>query len=313
MEQERLTVSYETFYREQYEPLLVHKKPSTARGERILQRLWVLPVIGKRPIREVGVLDIERVKQGLVKAGRAPRTIEYTFAVIRMVINVAIQRGFYVGQNPIAAVKKMKFDNRRTRFLSHDEAEALLIEIAKRSMTIHNMALLALHTGLRLSEICGLCWSDVDLTHNVLTVRDTKSGKNRHVPMTERVRKMFQHIAEEAGTGALVFPSRKGELRKGPISNSFDKAVDALGFNEGVTDRRQKVTFHVLRHTCASWMAMAGVELYSIKEVLGHQSIQMTERYSHLCPSRLRAAIDTMENALNAQDKVVSIRRTQHG
>ncbi len=308
VEQERMRTTYADFYAQHYKPELVHKKAGTAERERILQRLWILPVIGHRPIREIVPLDLERVKQHMLKAGRAHRTAHYALTVVRMVMGAAIKAGYFIGQNPVADVRKLKYDNRRTRFLSHEEADMLLTEIAKRSQLVHNMSLLSIHTGLRLGEIYSLRWSDVDVVHGVTTVRNTKSGRTRHVPMTERVKKMFTAMTEQSGTG-LVFPDRNGQRQKGNISNSFDRAVDALGLNNGVDDRRQRVTFHTLRHTCASWMAMAGVELYSIKEILGHQSIAMTERYSHLCPSRLKAAVGMMEAALEQgrEAKVVTI------
>jgi integrase len=308
LERERLATTYETFFREHYEPKLVYKKAATAEREIALHRLWIFPVIANRPVRDLAPLDLERIRHRMLKAGRAARTAHYAMAVIRMVINVAIKTGYFVGTNPVADVRRMKFDNRRTRFLSHEEADALLGELTKRSPTVHNMAVLALHAGFRLGELYNLRWSDIDVTHSLITVRDTKSGRTRSIPMSGRVRQLF--ISADGGDASrLVFPDKEGRQRKGNISNSFDRAVDALGFNEGITDRRQRVTFHTLRHTCASWLAMAGVELYTIKEILGHQTIQMTERYSHLCPSRLKAAVATMESAIQQRTaQIVSLR-----
>jgi integrase len=86
--------------------------------------------------------------------------------------------------------------------------------------------------------------------------------------------------------------------------------VAALGFNNGVTDPRQKVVFHTLRHTFASWLAEQSVDLYSVKELMGHGTLAMTERYSHHSPDKLRRAVKTFEagmDAAKARGKVVKI------
>jgi site-specific recombinase XerD len=94
---------------------------------------------------------------------------------------------------------------------------------------------------------------------------------------------------------SLVFLGRDGAkiLR---ISKSFERAVDELKFNEGVADRRQRVTFHTLRHTFASWLAMDGINPFHLKELLGHSDLKLTERYSHLSESTLKKAALRIQN-----------------
>ncbi len=107
--------------------------------------------------------------------------------------------------------------------------------------------------------------------------------------MTTTVKEMLsRREIEERNT--LVFPSQKG--KKIPqISKSFARAVDELGLNNGVTDRRDRVVFHTLRHTFASWLVENGENLYTVKELLGHSTLQMTERYAHLGDNTLKKAI----------------------
>ncbi len=108
----------------------------------------------------------------------------------------------------------------------------------------------------------------------------------------------------------LVFPSRNGKKRK-QISKTFDRTIKELGLNNGVRDRRQKLTFHSCRHTCASWLVQAGVPLFTVKEILGHSTIALTERYSHLAPSTFRQAAEAIEQAgaiRENQSKTVSLR-----
>jgi len=93
-----------------------------------------------------------------------------------------------------------------------------------------------------------------------------------------------------------VFLSTKGEKIK-EVSNAFAKVVKRLGFNEGITDRRQKVSFHTLRHTFASWLALRGESILTIKELLGHQTLAMTERYSHLIPDHKRRAVEGIDES----------------
>ncbi|MCI5131747.1 MAG: site-specific integrase, partial [Candidatus Electrothrix sp. EH2] len=139
-------------------------------------------------------------------------------------------------------------------------------------------------------------WRYVDFVNKQVTLIETKSGKDRTVPMPEKVYEMFQSREEGPGN-ALVFPDTKGNKRN-RISKTFDKTVEAMGLNEGITDRKNKLVFHSCRHTCASWLVQAGVPLLTVKEILGHSTIALTERYSHLAPDGTRAALQVMEKAI---------------
>jgi integrase len=97
-----------------------------------------------------------------------------------------------------------------------------------------------------------------------------------------------------------LFPARDGsQLSETSVSKTFPRSVKTLGFNENVTDDRQKVVFHTLRHTFASWLAIDGVPLYTISKLMGHSSIEMTMRYAHLCPDSKRDAVAMLEKRAN--------------
>jgi integrase len=84
-----------------------------------------------------------------------------------------------------------------------------------------------------------------------------------------------------------------------------------MGLNEGITDPRQKVTFHTLRHTFASWLAIQGESLITIKELLGHKSMAMTERYSHLTPDHKHLAVKNLEAGFKRKPKIISIEKAK--
>lgn len=266
---------------------------------------WIGPAIGDKPMRDVSPFDLERIKKTMAEAGKSPKTIHYVLATIRQVFNFARRVGFYAGDNPVSLVKKPTADNRRIRFLTVEEAERLLAMLKDRAPNVHDMALLSLQCGLRAGEVFNLTWNDVDLDRDMLALRDTKSGKTRHVPMTQRVKSMLQERERSVPAG-LVFPSSRGG-KIVAVSNSFEKVVDALGLNDGIEDRRQKVVFHTCRHTFASWLVERGVDIYTVKELLGHATLAMTARYSHLAPDTLRRAMKTLDGI--GAGKVVRMKR----
>lgn len=271
---------------------------------------WIEPDLANIPMREVSPFHLEKIKSKMSKKGRAPRSIEYVLAIIRQVFNHAKRTDLFAGDNPVSKVKIPRTDNRRVRFLTHDEADTLLTELMKKSKQVHDMALLSLHTGMRAGEIFSLTWGCVDLEAGIIHLRpeDTKNKTGRPVFMTQAVKDMLAEIMPgDAGMDDLVFPGRNG-VKIVQISQSFKKEADRL-FNEGVDDTRQRVTFHTLRHTYASWLVMEGVDLYRVKELLGHKDLTMTQRYSHLAPDSLRGAVNILEAALRPKAEVIPIQQ----
>jgi integrase len=283
-----------------------NKAAHTAYAEEAAYRLWLSPTLADKPLRDIKPIHLERIKKTMTEAGRSAQTVRHVLAALRQVFNFAKRHGLYAGDNPVSLVKKPMTDSRRLRFLTHGEAEHLLAALAERESNVHDMALLALHCGLRAGEIFSLTWGDVDLERGVLILRDTKSGKTRAAYVTEAVAAMLADM-DRRDHNDLVFPSANGG-RIVQISETFNRVVTALGLNNGVTDPRQKVVFHTLRHTFASWLVEQGIDLYSVKELMGHGTLAMTERYSHLSPDKLRRAIKTLEASLDKpQGKVMPL------
>lgn len=302
-QREKDSMPLEVFFNSIYYPAIqAEKKPNTHGREEQLFRSWINPTIGEKPLKEISVFDIERLKKTLMDAGRSPRTIEYTLTVVGMIFRFAERTGYHVGEIPTARVKRPKFDNKRVRFLSLDEAHRLLDILKTMSQPVHDMALISLHCGLRAGEIFSLTWRAVDLEHGLINLLNTKSVRTRTLSMTDDVKKALNAMVRGKNND-LVFPTRYGSRIK-VISPSFGKAVRRAGFNDGVTDRRQRVSFHTLRHTFASWLVMEGISLYEVKELLGHASLTMTERYSHLSPDRNRRAAEAM-GAIFQKERII--------
>jgi site-specific recombinase XerD len=120
-----------------------------------------------------------------------------------------------------------------------------------------------------------------------MTLVDTKNNnKTRHVPMTREAEELLKTLRQENSVG-LVFKTRDGNPIK-QLSKTYARTIEELGFNKKITDKRQKVVFHTLRHSYASWLMMEGADLFVVKELLGHSTTAMTERYSHLSPEHLK-------------------------
>ena len=298
-------VTFKSYFENSYLPIQkTHKGQDTWIKETGHAENWIYPVIGNIPIKNVSSFHIERIKKNLLDAGRTPRTVQYCLATIRQTWNHARRAGIVSGDSPTRAVKIPKFDNQRQRYLTPDECSLLLAELKIRSETIYCMALLSLDAGLRFSEIAGLQWQDIDIIRETVLLRDTKSGKNRTVYMTERIKCLFSGMPK-SGPDALVFPDRNGKARK-EVGEIFRLVVEKLGLNSGIDDDRLKCVFHSLRHTHASRLLESGADIYRVKELLGHAHVTTTERYSHVTADRLRSAIKDMEKMHN-QGQVIPL------
>ena len=185
--------------------------------------------------------------------------------------------------NPMERLKFLPENNARLRYLSMEECERLLASCLTPHM--HAMATLALHTGMRLGEILNLCGHDLDFGSGHIIIRDSKNGQPRHVPMDSAVRDLLSGYIPSVGT-SHVFPSASGG-RLSTVQKAFRNARIRAGMPE--------LHFHDLRHTFASQWMMNGGDLYVLKDILGHKSIAMTQRYAHLSPAFKQAMVERME------------------
>ena len=307
-------ISFSDVFMKYIEQAKHDKNIETFKGELWRYNKWLSPLFKGLSMKDISPFILEKIKKQMTDAKKSSRTTTLVLSLVRQVFNYAKNHDLYNGDNPVSKVKKPSEDNRRSRFLSHEEAALLLDALQQVSSTTHNMALLSLHCGLRAGEIFSLTWNDIDFRNGTILIKDTKSGRNRNAVMTSGVREILEQRSKHK-TSDIVFPSRTG-TRTEEVSHTFDRVVTKLGFNANIKDRRQKVVFHTLRHTYASWLVMSGVDLYTVQRLMGHSTISMTERYSHLAPDHLRKAVSKLEDSINQhkQNNIVefsSIKQSQ--
>ena len=231
--------------------------------------------------------------------------MHYLLQIVGQVFRYARNNCLFNGEIPTARVKRPSYDNQRRRYLTRIEAETLLEELAARSRDLYGTAALSLYSGMRAGELFNLTWSCVDLENETLTLLDTKNGKTRTVFLNEQARVILE-TRPRGKPNELVFPARGGG-KIIQISDSFNRAVNKLKWNQDVEDRRQKVTFHTLRHRFASWLVEDGTDLFTVKELLGHADYAMAARYSHVGAESLRAAVKRLSKAPAQKAEVVQI------
>ncbi len=257
---------------------------------------------------QISPFDLERIKIKSLEKGLAPATVKHILVLVGEVFNKTLAWGFYKGVNPAAKVKKPMLQNRRERFLTYDEAEKLLAALGKVSDTVHGISLLSLYSGMRAGEIFNLRGQDLDFENDLIHVSDPKNMRPRKAIMTNGIKAMLFERRPETPS-EFVFKAKDGGQIK-EVSRTFDRVVDQLKLNGGIEDPRQKVVFHSLRHTFASWLALKGETIQTIADLLGHRSLAMTQRYAHLTTDHKRQAVMDLEAAVKLKNKLVHITNT---
>ena len=298
----------------------------------------ILPILGDRLAREItpqDVADLGRVvaakrplsgrNKNNPAAGLSPQTVLHILKTVREVYKYALETPapgapgimLFSGANPAIlsrrnrAIMLPKMDSRRLRVLSDAEITELLSYRGRRgeSVEIHDMILLSLDTGLRAGELLNLRCESCDpetgairvLTGAKDSARSTKGGKTRILHagrLFPEALSMLRERLQRIPSGYL-FPGPDGHVRS-PFSlpRAMHRIMDKLGFNDGVTDPRNRVVWHTLRHTFATRMLEAGLDIYALKTLMGHASVTTTEIYLHICDmDKRRAALAKAELA----------------
>jgi integrase len=185
------------------------------------------------------------------------------------------------------------------RFLTVEEAQALVSVCDEH---LRPIVITALHTGMRRGEILSLTWDNVDLVNGFITLTETKNGEKREVPIDGTLRETFNRLPRRF----VEKDGKDGEKVKELVPSLFHdpdtlKPYGSVKRSFATAMKTAKITgcrFHDLRHTFASQLVMAGVDLTTVKELLGHKDIKMTLRYAHLAPAHKRNAINVLDTLL---------------
>jgi integrase len=271
------------FWEAEYFPKsALSQSPRGLDNQRGLMKTWLAP-LADRPLKDVSTAELEeKVIRPMLQAGKSASYIQQALTLFSVVWNLAAERGLTAGENPVTRLKKPKRDNKRERFLTRREAADLLAFLKQSSPDAHDLSVMSLFSGLRVGECLKLTWSDIDMEDGQIFVKDTKNTRNRHAYLTAEIREMLLCRYQGQPKAEAVFALGKLNTAYHRILLEFTQAVKELKLNEGVSDRRQKVVIHTLRHTFASWLVQMGTPLYTVSKLMGHSSLRMTERYDGL-------------------------------
>jgi integrase len=234
----------------------------------------------RREIRKITAKMVEKYKDERLQAVK-PATINRELSCMKHMYTKALHWG-YLKCNPLIYVKKFKEPPGRVCYLKPNELNALL---AKCSEHLKPIVVTALNTGMRKSEILNLQWHDVDLDNRTIILRQTKNNQVRVIPINVTLHKQLVRLRSQRNGSPFVFTTTKGTPYT-TITKIFKRAIHRAG----IYDFR----FHDLRHTFASYLVMSGVNIRVVQELLGHKTLAMTLRYSHLSNAQLRNAVEKL-------------------
>jgi len=220
---------------------------------------------------------------------RSGATVNRYLATLSHVFTVASKEWRLIDRNPVRDISKRKESRGRARFLTDEERTALL-EACQSSdwKALHALVLLAISTGARRSELVRLKWSDIDMKAGRAIVHETKNGDPRVLPIVGKALEALRELKlHGGGKSEWVFPQPSGF--PGPYEHFDAHWYEALA-SSGIEDFR----FHDLRHTCASYLASQGASLLEIADVLGHRTMAMVKRYSHLAQGHKTTVVERM-------------------
>lgn len=306
----------ECFLNSRYESWVTAERKS---GHTTVKRIRsIFKVFMALPLEDINHWVVEKWRAERLNAGKKPTTVNRDITGLKAMLSKAIEWEL-LSKHPLAKLKPIKTDKHaKVRYLSLDEEqllrEAMLLreERIKKSRESANewreernhdlypdlknvtfadylqpMVLLAMNTGMRRGELFDLTWNDVSFSARVLTVSGAvaKSGSTRHIPLNKEALDILQEWYKQSDKRGLVFPSKNGG-RFTHIKKSWSGLIEDAQI--------KKFRFHDLRHHFASKLVMAGVDLNTVRELLGHGDIQMTLRYAHLAPEHKARAVEKL-------------------
>jgi len=292
------------FYRYISEHSSLNKAKRTARQDRGFAK-EMLAFFGDVPITEISPSGVSAYKVHLRTKGLAAATINLQRGFLRHAFKKALLEWEWVRENPVEKVSSEKVSNARDRWLTLDEEKKLIDacviyatgkgNVMAPHYWLQEIVVFALNTGMRQGEILSLSWPDVDLFKRTATVVRSKNGEKRTIPLN---RKAFAVCKAKALgreiTKGYVFASEVGTKI---LARNLHRAFCDAKKRAEIEDFR----FHDLRHTFATRLAQAGIDLYKIAKLLGHKDIKMTQRYSHHYHESLRDGVEVLDGLVQEE------------
>ncbi len=271
----------------------VHNAPSTVLRNKQILRSYLLPSLGKYPIDSIEKRDIIQLQARLRRTNKlSAKTINNILGLANKIFSDGLSWGF-VDANPAAAIKRIKAQDKEHVFWEFDERDRFLNFARSRHPVIHDIVLFTVNTGLRKGEVEGLLRDCVDyerreiivkrnFCHKTSSLNEYTKGKSvKRVPMNQAVWDLMQEHRLKA-------PSQK--IFDFDFEHMVWRHFKPLQEKAGV----KVITFHDLRHTFASHLAMSAVSLFDIQKLLGHSDLKTTQRYMHLAPDHLQGVTDVL-------------------
>jgi site-specific recombinase XerD len=222
--------------------------------------------------------------------GARPATLSRELEVLRHALNLAVREWEWLHRNPFERVRIEKPNNKVERWITPEEEQNLL---TASPPWLREIIIVALHTGMRQNELLSLTWPQINLMRRALTLTETKNKEKRTIPLNQTVLEILKNRSKVRHITGHVFTSQAGSKID---ARNLLRAFYAARERAGLTD----VRWHDLRHTFASRLVQAGIDLYVVKELLGHKTIAMTLRYAHHYPESLRHGVDILDTCYNS-------------
>ena len=246
---------------------------------------------GKKALNEIDQQMIEDFKVERMKTitrygrQRKPASVNRELAILSGIFSMAVDYE-EIAQNPCRKIEALPENNQRTRHLSFEEEDRLFAALTGEREYLRGLVTVAIYSEPRRGELLKLRWSNVDFDLNVIYFTETKTNRDRSVPMEPIVQKALLELRDQTVDSEYVFTNPDTATRYTDIKKSFSAACREAGITN--------FTFHDLRHTFGTRLADAGVDVVKIKELMGHASIVTTMRYIHATDQGKRGAITVL-------------------
>lgn len=310
-------MSLQTFIDDHYEPWYMQHRRGGLKTLPHIRRCFI-PLFGKKLLSEITPVSIDQWRTQRLKGNVSTETVNRDIATFKAALSKAVLWGF-IDKHPLEKLKLLKVDRSvKIRYLSINEEQQLraaaisreakikakrananqwreergyelLLDLKEEHFADHllPMILLSINTGMRQGELFNLEWSNVDLEQAMLTVdgAGAKSGRTRHIPLNKEALHTLKTWRQQTSSFGLVFGSKEGK-RFNNVKNAWAGLLKAANI--------KSFRWHDMRHHFASKLVMAGVDLNTVRELLGHSEISMTLRYAHLAPEHKKKAVELL-------------------